>query len=74
MRVLRANYHRLEPERSKKSTIYANEVKASEPQGAAWKVTISRLHEISVCMPSAGAHPESAMTRILPSYSLSARR
>ena len=48
MRVLLANEHSLCAERSKNSTICANEVKASEQEGQAGQVTKSRLQRTAL--------------------------
>ncbi len=71
---LRANRHKSGPEASKEHPNLGERGQAPASQGEAGQVTKSRLHEIRVCMPSADARPETARTRTLPLYSLSARR
>ena len=53
MCVLRANSHKLDPERSKNSRICANEVKGSERQGEAGQMTICRLQRTATYEPTA---------------------
>jgi hypothetical protein len=71
---LRANRHKSGPEASKEHHNLGKRGQAAASQGEAVEVTKSRLHEIWICMPSADRRPETARTRTLPSYSLSARR
>jgi len=45
---------------SKSSAFCGNEVKTSKPKGKAGQVTISRLHELGLCVPPADGLPETA--------------